>query len=145
MNNLRYKSPLYSLQFGAVSLSARAVGFIAVMLVAGCASSPPRPAEDVVKERSQARWDAMVKGDFRKGYEFLSPAGKSVYSEVQYDANYRRGFWSDAKVEKAECPTAELCEVDVRVSYKYNGVPMTAPLREKWVKQGSDWWFVLER
>jgi hypothetical protein len=42
-------------------------------------------AEEVVKERSQARWDAMVKGDFMAGYEYLSPAGKSVYSEAQYE------------------------------------------------------------
>jgi hypothetical protein len=148
MNNLSNKSVLHSLQIGAVSLSARAIGFIVVLpLLAACASGVMRTRGDaeVVKERSQARWDAMVKGDFKAGYRFLSPAGKAIYSEDQYEAGYKRGFWTGADVEKVECPTAELCEADVRISYKYGGAQMKTPLREKWVKQDSNWWFVLER
>jgi hypothetical protein len=129
-------------------LSKRVVGFIAVLsLVAGCATGVLRTRSDteVVKERSQARWDAMVKGDFKAGYRFLSPAGKAIYSEAQYEAGYKRDFWTGADVEKVECPTAELCVVDVRIAYKFGGAQMKTPLQEKWVKQDSDWWFVLER
>jgi uncharacterized protein YchJ len=148
MNNLSVKSMLLSPQIGVVSLGTKAAGFIAVsLLLVSCASAvkQDRPDAEVVKERAQARWDAMVKGDFRAGYQFVSPAGKSVYSETQFDASYKRGFWTGANVEKVECPTPELCEVDVRIAYKLGAAEMKAPLREKWVKQDSQWWFVLEK
>ena len=147
MNNLSDKSMLLSPQIRAVSLGTKAAGFIAVLLFASCATvvKQSRPDAEVVKERSQARWDAMVKGDFRAGYEYVSPAGKSVYSETQYEGGYKRGFWTGANVEKVECETPELCEVDVRIAYRLGAGEMKAPVREKWVKQDSQWWFVLER
>jgi uncharacterized protein YchJ len=148
MNNLSDKSMLLSPQIGIVSLGTKAAGFIAVtLLVASCAIAvkQARPDAEVVKERAQARWDAMVKGDFRTGYQFVSPAGKSVISETQYDASYKRGFWTGANVERVDCTTPELCEVDLRIAYKLGAAEMKAPLREKWVKQDSQWWFVLER
>jgi hypothetical protein len=139
---------LLSPQIGVVSLGTKIAGFIAVsLLLASCATAvkQSRPDEEVVKERSQARWDAMVKGDFMAGYQYLSPAGKSVYSEEQYEGGYKRDFWTAAHVEKVECVTVELCEADVRIAYKLGAMEMQAPLREKWVKQDSQWWFVLER
>src|SRR5258708_32434318 len=148
MNSLSNKSMLHAPQIGVVSLGTKVAGFIAVsLLLVSCATPVKqfRPDEEVVKERSQARWDAMVKGDFRAGYQFVSPAGESVYGEEQYEARYKRGFWTASNAEKVECTTRELCEVDVRIAYKLSAGEMKAPVREKWVKQDSQWWFVLER
>jgi len=35
--------------------------------------------------------------------------------------------------------------VDVWIEYQYRGMKMKTPVREKWVRQKSDWWFLLER
>lgn len=148
MNNLSNKSMLHSPQIGVVSLGTKVAGFIAVsLLLVSCATAvkQSRPDEEVVKERAQERWDAMVKGDFSAGYQFVSPAGKSVYSEEQYEGGYKRDFWTGANVEKVDCTTPGLCEVDVLIAYKLRAMEMKAPLRERWVKQDSQWWFVLER
>jgi len=45
------------------------IGMIA--LLAAC--SDPRPAAEVVEERAQARWEAMVARDFQTAWEYYTP------------------------------------------------------------------------
>jgi hypothetical protein len=68
-----------------------------------------------------------------------------VVTADQYAASLRRDFWKGAKIERVECQAPEACEVDVTIEYEHRGMQMKTPVREKWVKQRSDWWFVLER
>lgn len=129
-----------------IAVAERAFWLMAVMAVlVGCASSPPRSSQDVVKEKAQRRWDILVKGEFAGAYPFLSPASRSVVTSEAYAKSFKPGFWTGARVEKVECPTPDLCEVDVSIDYTYSGRNLTSPLREKWVRQDSDWWYLLER
>src|SRR6186997_165821 len=60
-----------------------AAGILAITL-GGCAATAPRSAEVIVKERAQARWDALVKSDINAAYGYLSPGSRAVTSVFDY-------------------------------------------------------------
>jgi hypothetical protein len=95
-----------------------------------------------VKERAQARWDAIVKGDFNAAYGYLSPGSRSVVSAQDYATSLRRGFWKSATVEKVECGSAQSCESSATIEYEIMGRRTKTPLREYWIRDGSEWWYL---
>ena len=129
---------------GVARKSGLVKGFLAVamVLVAGCAAISTEPPQEVVKERAQARWDALVKGDFKAAYAYLSPGSRAVESEANYVASLGRGFWKSARVGKVECRNDVACDVDVTIEYQFQGHTTRTPLRESWVREGSQWWYL---
>jgi hypothetical protein len=125
-------------------LGAACVTMLAVL--GGCAAVPvAKSGKDVVAERAQQRWDLLVKNDFDGAYRYLSPASRQVVTQQAYAAGFRRNFWSGAKVTSVQCPNPEACEVEVTIEYRHMGLAMKSPVVEKWIRDKSDWWFVLER
>lgn len=110
--------------------------------MSGCAAFKPRPAEEIVKERAQARWDALVKGDLLAAYGFFSPGSRAMLTPVQYANSIRLGFWKSAKVEKVECATQDSCFAHVAIEYEFQGKRTKTPLGETWIREGSDWWYI---
>jgi hypothetical protein len=115
-------------------------GVLAIVLCA-CAAVAPR-SETVVKERAQARWDALVKGDFNAAYGYLSPGSRSVTTATDYSAGLRKGFWKSAAIDKVECGSAQSCEVFATIEYEFSGMRTKTPLRETWIRDGSEWWYL---
>src|SRR5262249_11461973 len=113
--------------------------------VQGCATVPQRSDEEIVAGKAQVRWNALVAGDFKTAYEMISPAGRSVVTQEGWSNTLKRGFWKDARVKQEKCASPELCEVDLEIEYEYAGRRTRTPFNEKWVKQDSDWWFLLQR
>jgi hypothetical protein len=126
---------------GANRIPARLVAGVLTIVLFGCAAVTPR-SEAVVKERAQARWDALVKGDFNAAYGYMSPGSRSVTSATDYAAGLRRGFWKSAVVDKVECGSAQSCEVHATIEYEFSGMRTKTPLRESWVRDGSEWWYL---
>jgi hypothetical protein len=125
-------------------LGAACAAMLAIL--GGCALGPgAKSSKDVVAERAQEHWDLLVKNDFAGAYRYLSPGSKQVVTEQAYGSGFRRNFWTGAKVNEVQCPTEDSCEVDVTVEYRNRGLGMKSPVREKWVREKSEWWFVLER
>jgi len=131
----------------AVQLKRLGAACVTVLAVLGGCATPPsaKSAKDIVTERAQQRWDLLVKNDFAGAYRYLSRASKQVVTEQAYAAGFRRNFWTGAKVTEAQCPNAEACEVEVTIEYRHMGMGMKSPVLEKWIRDKSDWWFVLER
>ena len=113
-----------------------------VLALAGCAAMGPRTAEEEVRARSQARWDLLLKADFRGAYQFFSPGSRAGYSEDEYQLSIRRGFWKSAAVQKVECSNPDSCQVEVAVEYEFKGIRHTTPVREAWVRDGGQWWYL---
>ena len=126
-------------------VSSRLLGLGLAILIAGCAATAVQDDKDFVAERAQARWNELVKGDFAAAYKYISPAGRELLTADAYASGLRRNFWRGAKVGEVTCPTSELCEVDVWIEYRHQGINMRTPVREKWIRQRSTWWFLLER
>jgi hypothetical protein len=112
-----------------------------VALMAACAAVNPRSSEDIVKERAQARWNALVQGDVKTAYEFFSPGSRAGLSLADFAGGIRIGFWKAVVVDKVEC-AAESCEVHSTIEYETRGMRVKTPHRETWVRDGSNWWFL---
>ena len=111
------------------------------LLVSACAMLDSRPATEIVRERSQARWNGMVKGEIAKTYEFLTPTARKTLKLEDYAANVRQGFWKAVTVDKVVCGSPEVCEVSVTVEYDHKMGRNKSPLLETWVREGSNWWY----
>lgn len=121
-----------------------ATSLILAAAVSGCAVIKPRTAEDAVKERAQARWDALVKGDAKTAYAFLSPGSRAVLTPESYATSIRVGFWKSAQVNRAVCETQQACEAHVTIEYEFQAQRIKTPLRETWIREGTDWWYLLK-
>jgi hypothetical protein len=128
-------------QRGANRIPARLVAGVLTIVLSGCAAVAPS-SETVVKERAQARWDALVKGDFNAAYGYMSPGSRSVTSPTDYAAGLRRGFWKSAVIDKVECGSAQSCEAHATIEYEFSGMRTKTPLRETWIRDGSEWWYL---
>ena len=127
----------------AFPVRAAVVMTVALGALAGCATAPAKP-EDAVVARAQERWDALVRGDIGKAYGYLSPGSRAVMPLEAYKAEIKAGFWKAAKVQRAECSSAEACNVVAEIEYEYRGSRVKTPLQESWVRQERDWWYVLK-
>ncbi len=99
---------------------------VVVVAVAACAALDRRTPSEVVKERAQARWDALMKDDIPAAYKYLSPGSRSVTSLEQYTASIRRGFWKSVVVHEAACET-DSCEVQANIEYEFQGRRIKTP------------------
>jgi len=119
------------------------IGAVAGVLVvlAGCAGLAGKP-EDRVKERAQARWDALLKGDLQTAYGYYSPGSRAVMDFKSYEASIRKGFWKAATVDSVTCPAAQRCEAVETIEYEFNGRRTRSPLTETWIEEDGNWWLV---
>jgi len=110
--------------------------------LAGCGALDLRDDDVVVKEKAQARWDALLKGDVKGAYQYLSPGSRAVMTPEAYAGSIRQGFWKSAKVDSVACKSKESCEVRATIEYEFQGRRTKTPLSETWIREGSEWWYL---
>ena len=126
-----------------ISQYAACVFVVGSVALAGCASVARGPSpEAAVKERAQARWNALVQGDVKTAYEYYGPGTRSTLSLADFASGVKIGFWKAVTVDKVECGSADRCEVSTTIEYEHRGMRVKSPSRETWIKEGSDWWLV---
>lgn len=97
--------------------------------------------EKYVSQRAQARWDALVKGDLKSAYTYLTPATRSIQSYDEYASKIHRKIWTAAKVEKVECDESALCKAQIAITYDASRFKdMSANIPETWIKVDDEWW-----
>lgn len=120
-------------------------------LVSACATSPPAATD--VRQRSQARWEAILAGDFDRAYDLYSPGYRSSHSRVDFaiEQRMRRVRWTSAEVQESSCE-ADVCSVVTRIGYQVAGaVPGLSQwnskkdVKERWVRADGQWWFLTEQ
>jgi hypothetical protein len=127
-------------------------GLVMILTLAGCAKLEKigKSNEEIVAERAEARWRALIDGNLEKAYGYLTPGYRKVTSYDRYRRGVRGvGVWRDVKVESVTCET-ELCQVDVRIFARFTHPRMNKPLdtqeviREGWLfdQEADDWFFV---
>ena len=117
----------------------------------GCASlsvdSAPERKQQLVAERAQARWDALLKGDLDVAYQFLSAGSKAATTLPAYKAKIKPGMWRAAKVDKIDCER-EICKVVMLITYDAKparGIPVKGiqtPLDENWIIENGSAWYI---
>jgi hypothetical protein len=125
-------------------------GLLLAALVAACASS--QSAASDVRQRAQARWDAVLAGDYDTAYGLYSPGYRSSHSRVDFEIEQRmrRVKWSSAEVQESSCE-ADVCTVVTRIGYQVAGaVPGLSQwqsekdVKERWLRTDGQWWYLPE-
>lgn len=125
-------------------------GLLLAALVSACATG--QPAASDIGQRAQARWDAMLAGDYDTAYGLYSPGFRSSHSLVDFEIEQRmrRVRWTSAEVRESSCE-ADVCTVVTLVGYQVAGaVPGVSQwqskkdVKERWVRTGGQWWFLSE-
>ena len=120
----------------------------AVCLIAACTES--RDPVEVVTEKAQARWDALIARDFAAAREYYTPGFRETTPEIDYrlDMERRPLRWESAEILSVECEESR-CAVEVLVGYRVPAAPGSInnlgnrrPITEHWVSIGGDWWYV---
>lgn len=123
----------------------------AAAVVAACASvpgggltsaSPTEVKVAAVTERSNARWQAMIKGDFQSAYDMMTDASRNAVTLERFRGRSRGAAFRDAKVQKVSCE-ADTCKVEVFITYdhqKMKGVGF--PATETWIIERGAFRFV---
>jgi len=129
-----------------------ALVLLAVMLLSACATTSTASREDVIKERSQARWDALLSRDHEGAYAFYSPGYRSAATVVDFEIKMRlqRIRYTSAEYLEQQCDE-NTCTVSFRVGYRVGSpVPGVSEwngwddIKEQWIKTGDEWWYLPE-
>jgi hypothetical protein len=124
---------------------------IAAILISGCSNMPfgtmsaSTSAEQKaisVRERAEARWQALIRDDIPTAYSYLSPATRDVVTVDQYKAKTARGSFRAVKIDTVQCE-AELCKVKVNLTYdraRMKGI--VTPIDETWILERGQFWYV---
>ncbi len=135
-------TPVWSGWFVRFLIAAVVAGFAGCAATPGPAAEAAKPREALVKERAQARWDALLKNNMAEAYKFYSPASRSVLSYEDFIRSMRVGFWKKADVQAVACQADEACDVTVTIQYAYQGNLVSTPIRETWIRTDGTWWYV---
>ena len=122
-----------------------AAGGLAAVLVAGCASMGFGSAEDIVRERAQARWNALVERDWNTAYPYLTPGYRALVPLKRYGNQFSGPMqWESAQVDSVKCEEAR-CTVRVGVTARiilpgHDKRLTTTYFDETWVREEGQWY-----
>jgi hypothetical protein len=137
----------------AVSPVVTVLVLLAVVLLSACATTPTASPEDIVKERAQARWDALLDGDFATAYSYYSPGYRSAMTVVDFEIGIRmrKVQYRTAEYQGHSCEK-NVCTVRFKVGYQVaKPVPglgdweSDGMVSEQWIKSNSEWWFLPQK
>ena len=102
----------------------------------------------LVKARVEARWQAMVAGEYDKAYEFLSPGFRSRVSPEEFRGRFEgRTEWTGVDIQGVDCEE-EICVASVLARFRFLGAPPFPPYdgeaaeKENWIISDGEWWHV---
>lgn len=124
-----------------------ALATLVAVLSAGCASigAGLRPAEEVVLERAQARWDALVRRDWKAAYPYLTPGYRALVPLERYGNQFTGpAQWEGAKAKSAKCEERR-CTVNVEITFRlllpgHMDRVSSTHLDETWVVEEGQWY-----
>src|SRR6218665_1457227 len=123
----------------------RAAAVAAMVALTGCAAPTPASPEQAVEQRANARWKALLAGDIKQAYGFITPSYRAVTSLERYSAALGGvATWIGAQVVRVECAT-EKCTAVVKIEAKpifptpYKGTITTA-VDETWLLADGQGW-----
>jgi len=130
----------------------RALTTLALVALAACATpaivtdkpvaNTPEARKARVEERSQARWDALIKNDLNAAYGFLSPGSRQVLTLDNFKSRPPRVAFREARVETVTCD-GDACKTKVLATYDHRLMKgLTATISEAWIVEGGQAWYV---
>ena len=102
----------------------------------------PDAKREAVAQRVNARWDALIKGDFEAAYALLSPASRETVTLDYFKSHTRKDSFRKAEIKSVEC-AADSCNVKLWVTYDHPRMKgVETPMEETWVFDKGQAWLV---
>jgi hypothetical protein len=120
-----------------------------VLMVAPMIGAAEDPGE--LLSRVEARWAALVAGDFEQAYAFETPAYRKIYTAQQFRASFGQGLrWNQARVVEIDLKQPEVAKVAVEIEYGFyvSGRGMMKDKAvdiETWLWVDGQWWHQLQQ
>lgn len=124
---------------------------LAALVLAACGpQEPPRPDHEIVAERAQARWDALLAQDYEAALAFYTPGFQEQTPVAAFtaDMSTRPVQWVSARHRTSTCD-GDRCAVEMLVGYRIPSAPAQLsgmgnerPVEETWIRIDDRWWFV---
>ena len=115
------------------------------MLLTACASFQAKP-EDVVTQRINARWQALIKGEMEAAYGFSAPGYRAAIDLTTFKGRTGiAGRWLGVQVVRVECDQPTRCKAVVRLEYStlipgFSKTTMNTHIDETWLLEDGRWW-----
>ena len=122
-----------------------------VALVLAACTPAPDPVE-VVTEKSQARWDALIARDFIAARQYYTPGFRERIDEFEFrvDMERRPVRWESVEIQSVTCEESR-CDVVVNIGYRVPVLPggvtnlgNRRDVSETWIQLEDDWWYADE-
>jgi hypothetical protein len=120
---------------------------VSVFLLSACATTGS--GEGAVATRSEARWNAIIAGDFNTAYQYYTPGYRSSHTPGDFEISMRlrKVQVREVKYLDKNCDDSA-CTVKLQVQYHIaSPVPgldtweSNTTLEEKWIKTQGQWWY----
>jgi hypothetical protein len=128
------------------ALRTAVLALFVAALAAGCSSIGFGPsAEDVVRERAQARWNALVERDWKTAYPFLTPGYRAIVPLKRYGNQFSGPLqWEGAKVHEVKCEETR-CTVNMEITFRmmvpgHTDRVSSTFVDEVWVLEEGQWY-----
>lgn len=116
------------------------------------ACEEPLTPEQRVAQRANARWQAMIAGEYEKAYGYLSPGFRLKVKDFTYRNRFAgKTTFRSAKISGVVCEQ-DSCQVTVDTEYTVHAIPPFAmdldrpgKDNERWVLLDKEWWLVPDK
>lgn len=114
-------------------------------LAAGCATVGSATPEQIVQQRAQARWAALIAGDWDKAYGYMAPSYRTLVERKRFANQFGGGAaWQGVEVVSVTCKD-ERCTALVKLLFRpvigpRTAEPMSTHFEETWVREDGQWW-----
>lgn len=106
--------------------------------------------EPALRDRVEARWAALIDGDFDRAYPFTTPSYRAKHDPAQHAGSYGDLVqWHVASVQEVRYDLENEAEVIVSLTISVplgesGTVKTTVPVPEKWSYIDDQWYFTTE-
>ena len=109
-----------------------------------------RAAEEALRERVTAYYQALIAKDYKGAYAFFTPGYRSTWSATDhYQIHPIIGAYLDAEVLAVDCVSDAACDVTVRTRFRFNdnvaplgGQELPMDTKHRWLKVEGDWYYL---
>lgn len=118
----------------------------AALALLGCSSINTPTPEQIVTQRVEQRWAALIDEDFRTAWTYTQPGFRAAVKQKDYARRFGGvGSWQGIQVHQVTCE-AERCKVSIRLTTrvslpKFPERDIVGYIDEVWVREDGEWWF----
>lgn len=129
----------------------RLAGLLSWLVFSAIVMASPTEDADALRSRVEARWAALVAGDFDRVYEFETPVYRKIYTAQQFRARFGKDLrWKHARVVEIELKRPEVAAVAVEIEYSIpisgRGIMEDKIVdTETWLRVDGQWWHQLQQ